>query len=621
MKELLPVRLSHLLRHCSVGAVVRGPDALMTVMDTRHWTDRTGAAAGRPLRYVDRVRAALGIEETLREPPVAREISRHQVDGVCIPATLFPRWYCCPQCGFLHYVFSIGRMDKPLRCRNRNCPHPSPLEQVPYVLVHAKGYMDDLPWHYLAHGRAGAQNQRQCGEDRGSTYLRLEYDPDKKIPVGLACSRCGAGVKFDVFDLQAGIKFMRRQPWLKEQAALQEAPEIKKVNDIEIHLPKTETALVIPPESRIRRGTVVDRLYNSADKRNLLEKCRTGFLWESTVQRIASEFRCKTENVAQAWRQIRKGYPLFGQSFNITPGQLREEEYKALTEVIPDVGDDEDFVTRHHTDAWRRLSRALKASSPESSIVHAISRLIAVTRLKEIMIFEGFQRIDDMHPLTRPDITGENTWLPAVELFGEGIFLSLNEALLPAWEEQPALMARSEKVQKRYEAARLFFQDALPRVSPRFLLLHSFAHLLIRQLESDAGYPTASLKERIYCGAGDFSMAGILIYVAVPDVVGSLGGIVALAEPRRFLKLASAALARSTWCSQDPVCSEHEGQGLHLLNRAACHACMLIPEPSCDYRNTLLDRIVVKGDEKAGLCSFFNAAGAAGGDDRGQTQV
>ena len=40
--EYVPVRLSHLLRDCSPGAVVRGPDSLMVVQDTRTW-DRPGS--------------------------------------------------------------------------------------------------------------------------------------------------------------------------------------------------------------------------------------------------------------------------------------------------------------------------------------------------------------------------------------------------------------------------------------------------------------------------------------------------------------------------------------------------------------------------------------------------
>ena len=53
-EEYVPVRLSHLLRDCSVGAVVRGPDSLMVVQDIRTW-DRPGAdPLEREIRYVDR---------------------------------------------------------------------------------------------------------------------------------------------------------------------------------------------------------------------------------------------------------------------------------------------------------------------------------------------------------------------------------------------------------------------------------------------------------------------------------------------------------------------------------------------------------------------------------------
>ena len=62
-----------------------------------------------------------------------------------------------------------------------------------------------------------------------------------------------------------------------------------------------------------------------------------------------------------------------------------------------------------------------------------------------------------------------------------------------------------------------------------------------------------------------------------------------LAKPERFLRLLNGAFEAATWCSLDPVCSEQEGHGPDLLNRAACHACALVPETSCPYGNVLLD--------------------------------
>jgi len=100
-------------------------------------------------------------------------------------------------------------------------------------------------------------------------------------------------------------------------------------------------------------------------------------------------------------------------------------------------------------------------------------------------------------------------------------------------------------------------------------------------------------------------MAGILIYTTVADIVGSLGGIVESAEPKEFLTLLDGAFKHAQWCSLDPVCTEHEGQGPGWLNRAACHACCLIPEPSCDYGNVFLDRVFIKGSKSLGIPNFL----------------
>lgn len=52
-ERYVPVRLSHLLRHCSVGAIVRDSDRLMVVPDIRDW-DKTGDdPLKRQIRYVD----------------------------------------------------------------------------------------------------------------------------------------------------------------------------------------------------------------------------------------------------------------------------------------------------------------------------------------------------------------------------------------------------------------------------------------------------------------------------------------------------------------------------------------------------------------------------------------
>jgi len=309
---------------------------------------------------------------------------------------------------------------------------------------------------------------------------------------------------------------------------------------------------------------------------------------KSLFMRLADEFACTTAEVKEAINQIKSGYPFFGRQ--ITPGILLEEEYQALTDQIPDLFDDEDFVTRHYTEEFKNI--CLEKGSRPKKIMDAVAQLTSVSRLKEILILKGFQRLNGT--LVPPDIVGEADWLPALELYGEGIFFKFKEDLLRRWEKIPAVMARARPLEERFKRSGIVLEPEVV-VSPRFILLHTLAHLLIRQLEAAAGYPAASLKERIYSRSGNHPMAGILVYVAVPDVEGSLGGLSELASPKRFLRLLTHVFDHAQWCSLDPVCSEHEGQGPGYLNRAACHGCVLIPEPSCAYGNILLDRGLIKG--------------------------
>ncbi len=603
-KDYLPVRLSHLLRHCSVGAIVRGPDYLMTVQDIRQWTTRGGSDAERIIPYVEQVKAALGIDQELRAPPTAREPDTGKVDGVSIPAMRFPTWMKCPSCGLLHAKpwrgLQSGKAARCLEPDRKKCSGGPEIEQVPWVLVHESGYMADVPWHFLAHAEANSREQKQCRADWSASYIRLIKENSSSRT--LRCERCSAKARFDD-SMRIPYGKTRQQPWSEEEAATSEdLALILEVNDARVYSPSTRNALVIPPESRIRKGEAVDRLYSSSHKRCQIEQARTPLARKGTLKTIARELHCSPAQVEEALEEIERGYPLYGK--NITQGLLLESEYQALVDEIPDLGNDEDFVTRHRTLAWKAMRTDSKIEPKLRKLINAVEQLIAVDRLKEIMVMTGFQRLGGK--LVPPDIVGKSIWLPALELYGEGIFLSLSAEKVRKWEVSPSVVRRAEDFQRRFGNTWLHF-DPEVTVTPRFLLLHTLSHLLIRQLEMEAGYPAASLKERIYCtSGGSRSMAGILVYVAVPDVVGSLGGLAELATPERFLRLLSGVFDHAEWCSLDPVCAEHEGQGPGLLNRAACHACALVPEPSCVCGNVLLDRTFIKGEPATGIPPFLD---------------
>ena len=102
-------------------------------------------------------------------------------------------------------------------------------------------------------------------------------------------------------------------------------------------------------------------------------------------------------------------------------------------------------------------------------------------------------------------------------------------------------------------------QSQNPRpVTPAFVLLHTFAHVLINQLAFECGYGSASLRERLYCADGhpNERMCGVLIYTASGDSEGSMGGLVRQATQGSFESIVARAIQKAAWCSSDPVCIE-----------------------------------------------------------------
>ncbi|HEY9289869.1 MAG TPA: DUF1998 domain-containing protein, partial [Microlunatus sp.] len=139
----------------------------------------------------------------------------------------------------------------------------------------------------------------------------------------------------------------------------------------------------------------------------------------------------------------------------------------------------------------------------------------------------------------------------------------------------------------------------------RMVTLHSLAHALLDELSLTAGYPAASLRERVYADDGQ---AGILIYTATADSAGSLGGLASLSEPDRLSAILASAIRRARWCTTDPVCIETTSSGVDGMNLAACHACLLLPETSCEHFNLLLDRALLVGELTDPTIGLFGAS-------------
>ena len=255
------------------------------------------------------------------------------------------------------------------------------------------------------------------------------------------------------------------------------------------------------------------------------------------------------------------------------------------------------------------IVRRRSMESYSAAMQDVFSQVNDIPQLRETRALVGFSRIYADTPSTLEEQRRQlfrhpprrASWLPAQVVHGEGLFLALDEERLQKWEATQEVQDRAALLQVAYEAAHRRRGLAAKSVTPRLILLHTLAHLVINRLTFDCGYSSASLRERLYVGEeGDSDMAGILIFTAAGDADGTMGGLVRMGQPDRLEPLIRSALRAATWCSGDPVCMEaaqYGGQGPDSCNLAACHNCALLPETSCEEFNRFLDRAMVTGTE------------------------
>ena len=244
-----------------------------------------------------------------------------------------------------------------------------------------------------------------------------------------------------------------------------------------------------------------------------------------------------------------------------------------------------------------------------------LTRVLAVDRLRRVNAILGFTRVDEVErvadagarlvPLCRNRMP---QWVPATVDRGEGVFLELDEERVHQWEEK---VADSALWKAHVEAHRRNYDNRLSETAaadnhltrmapPRYWLVHTFAHALLRQMAMSSGYAAASLSERIYAwprreAEDDMEQrdpaAGLLIMTTASDSDGTLGGLVSLSEPHRLREIVRAALAGMMRCSSDPVCSQRVPRDPEdFLHGAACHCCTMVSETSCERANRFLDR-------------------------------
>ncbi|MFE2754294.1 DrmB family protein [Actinosynnema sp. NPDC059335] len=502
-----------------------------------------------------------------------------------IPYYRFPQWLFCSGCRRM----SRWSYTKEVANAAPSCEHCTGRKQlIPmrFVAVCANGHLSDVDWVRWAHSAIRRdRNQNQC-QRPDLKFLNKANVGGGLNSLVVRCATCGGERSLDGLTTRLGLtqigsKCSGRQPWQDQRDAVPCSEQIVAMQRgaSSVYFPTVESAIDIPPDSAWSSvSSPLATLRKSSEFKFLLSEPNHELAREMIGIAARKYGLSPTEvEAALARESTDPRTPVEG-----GPENIRPDEWAALIDPQGNHDPKDYFISRR---ADRPLGDAEGAATGWGRL---ISDVVLVDRLREVRVLTHFER-HTMKEKVPSNLGDEGDFLPAVEVFGEGFFLRLDEEVLTTWEQSGAVVDRCRKLVERHSAKGAKW---LSEPTPRYVLLHTFAHVLLRNTAFEAGYSTSALRERLYVtkkGAGP-AMAGVLIYTAAGDSEGTLGGLVRMGEFPRLGRLLDMSITAARWCSFDPVCADHPGQGPDGLSLAACHACSLVPETSCEATNRLLDR-------------------------------
>lgn len=630
------IRMSQLVGMFGPGAMLDLPDRSVLVLGLDQW-EMQGRGAFQKieeprlqrllhLRLKDDDRIAGDKPPEFRTPPINKQDPR--TPSPAVRATVFPRWFACEalpgDAPNRRRLVRFQDLEAPKRVAHLG-PDGRRREVSPirFVCGCENGHLQDVEWRRVVHQKpsngaadaadtAGACRKPMWLEDSGTSA-----DPrDTRI----VCE-CGASLSLEelfqpgrlgaCFGERPWISSINRDPngcdktlrLLTRSATNTYFAQVARV----ISLPQAVDALARSLETvwtDIQECKSVDdvkqaKKFNSVVRANLQD-----YPDEEVLSRILSK----------------AGGP--------APVDEAEDpkaaEYHLLASGQALIGASSSNAHLHA----ETLSRSVwdPDGDPQLSGIQAV---VAVHRLREVACLYGFTRFEPA-PLSSDELedvglavrgaplADSPDWLPAVEQFGEGIFIQFSPDLLSAWLARPIVLDRSRRLQegvrkwaeaKRAAGSAVSQSQLTLRAQPEYIMAHSLSHALMSEVAIDCGYPASALKERIYVLPRlprEAIRCGVLIYTASAGNQGTLGGLVEVTH--RFGRILKSALERARLCSGDPVCADHDpvhAQDDRMLHGAACHGCLLISETSCEARNVSLDRALLVDTVALAGAAFF----------------
>lgn len=610
------IRPSQLMWSYGVGSMVDLPRLSVMVQGLESWNTHDARMITEE-RLLAAVRSELGPQvQRLYEPPMPEEDpfgadETSPVHRIGVPVQIFPRWLRCPRCGVMSdvdsgvFVFKgSNRNPDDARYVHQQCSKQGkgrPPAAVParFLVACEAGHLDDFPWREFVHRGptkcTGTLRFYEKGSsletanlfvacDEGLGFATNEEGELQHHGAGEGGGGCGVRPRsmVDAFGASGRKALPRcrgRHPHLRQADGCGRELRTILLGSSNSWFPKAISALSIPTGATELDQAVEERWSVLGEVQGI---------GELPILRRTNQLGAATKfGDAEIWEAIERRRNGGGEGSDTEDMKL--PEWEVLSDPASAPKGNDFLVTLR--DAPRGFENLLLPT-------------VCVEKIREVNALVGFTRLeapDDLLQSTgnlsyAPLSRNKPEWIPASEVRGEGILIRFEPAAIAAWETRSDvhdLLRRLTEANRLWRAARNLPQGG-GYPGHRHVLVHTFSHLLMRELALECGYSSASIRERIYASPPDEGdMAGVLIYTAAPDSEGTLGGLVRLGEPATLGRLIEQALEHARLCAADPLCAEHDPVPDRALHSAACHACTFAPETACEFGNRFLDRATV----------------------------
>lgn len=624
------VRTSQAVLQYGVGAMVDFPDQTLMTAAPETWMNSI-------IRIHDeRLEKALNVEYF-----GVPYNSRYGNDNWGISYVRFPEWYFCPKCrsfkplnewvkqyqrfGKSNWVENDPDMIKHMMCPT--CKQALVVSRLVTICEH--GHISDFPWVKWVHVRNFSGSRPVCKNP--SLLFKTGNSANEGLEtLRVECKSCGASATLkDAFNTDIFEKLSKssdnnetfacegKHPWKNSVESCNVYPQTKQRGSSSVYFPVSISSIVIPPYSS-ELNKKIEQCIQYEIGLKTISKYKSLSVPEATIDELVeSEIKNTSEEIAMAIDEsssqiekvLRRRWLSNSTEEDLSILKYKFDEYDALSQDL-------NLSKNDSGDFSRESTNIDDYHSSETLGIKFVKSISLIKKVREVQALVGFSRLK---PVERNafsnkienvvSIKDEKTkWYPAYEVWGEGIFIEINNDMIETWlsrSEEPNM--RAKLLEQRFNDS--YFGKQSPRkITAKFVLLHTLSHMLIKELSFNCGYSIASLKERIYCSDEEDGkvMSGIFIYTASGDSEGTLGGLVRQGYPDLFPKVFEKAIKSAKVCSNDPVCSLSGGQGRDFLNLAACYSCTLIPETSCEEFNIFLDRGLLVGTYENNNLGFFN---------------